>query len=226
MKNLIKIFIVLLLLSPRSFGTIINVPEDYTTIPEAINASVDGDTVMVGPGNYQDDIRFMGKGILLTSRFGPDSTQIGTVRIVDGEDSTTILRGFYVRSSVWGTPVISQNVNNPIIEGNEISSNITIGSQSAGIRAENRTIIRHNIVSDNYSYVYCAQGGGVRISGDCTLSENIISGNGARGDGYPVSGGGVYLNGGVCIYNLIVNNHAIYLHDQGSGGGIQSDNRA
>ena len=32
------------------FATTINIPSDYTTIQEGINASVDGDTVLVAQG--------------------------------------------------------------------------------------------------------------------------------------------------------------------------------
>ena len=34
------------------FATTINIPADYTTIQAGINASVDGDTVLVAQGTY------------------------------------------------------------------------------------------------------------------------------------------------------------------------------
>ena len=39
---------------------IINVPADHTTIQAAINASATGDTVLVQPGTYFEDIDFGG----------------------------------------------------------------------------------------------------------------------------------------------------------------------
>ena len=40
------------------FATTINVPSDYTTIQAGINASVDGDTVLVAPGEiYYENLK-------------------------------------------------------------------------------------------------------------------------------------------------------------------------
>ena len=40
---------------------------DYTLIQEAITASADGDTVLVYPGRYIENVRFNGKNITLAS---------------------------------------------------------------------------------------------------------------------------------------------------------------
>ena len=38
------------------FATTINIPSDYTTIQEGLNASVDGDTVLVAQGTYSENL--------------------------------------------------------------------------------------------------------------------------------------------------------------------------
>jgi len=43
----------------------IHVPADYPTIQEAINTSVNGDTVLVAPGTYVENIDFVGKAIIV-----------------------------------------------------------------------------------------------------------------------------------------------------------------
>jgi len=45
----------------------IHVPADYGTIQEAIDAAVGGDTVLVAPGTYVENIDFLGKAITLKS---------------------------------------------------------------------------------------------------------------------------------------------------------------
>ena len=47
-------------------AAIINVPEDYSTIQEGINASVEGDTVLVAQGNYVENL-VLEKEIVLAS---------------------------------------------------------------------------------------------------------------------------------------------------------------
>jgi hypothetical protein len=49
-------------------ATIINVPDDYATIQAGIDASEDGDTVLVQPGRYVENIDFNGHSIVLVNR--------------------------------------------------------------------------------------------------------------------------------------------------------------
>ena len=48
------------------FATTINIPSDYTTIQAGINASVDGDTVLVAQGTYSENL-ILEKEIVLAS---------------------------------------------------------------------------------------------------------------------------------------------------------------
>jgi hypothetical protein len=52
----------------------IHVPGDAATIQAGINATSDGDTVLVAPGTYVEIIDFKGKAITVTSSGGPDLT--------------------------------------------------------------------------------------------------------------------------------------------------------
>ena len=54
---------------------VIHVPADYPTIQEAINAAVNGDTVLVSPGTYVENINFRGRNIVVASEFLLDVAQ-------------------------------------------------------------------------------------------------------------------------------------------------------
>jgi predicted outer membrane repeat protein len=90
--------------------TVLEVPERYQTIQEAIDAALDGDTIMVASGTYTGDgnydIRFNKKAIIVRSAKGPDSTIIfcgGTSAdpkrafIFTGkEDTNSVVEGFTI----------------------------------------------------------------------------------------------------------------------------------
>ena len=88
-------------------ATIINVPGDQSTIQAGINVSVDGDTVLVYPGTYVENINFSGKSIVVGSLFltSGETSNIaqtiisgGSIVVVfnQGEDAESKLVGFSI----------------------------------------------------------------------------------------------------------------------------------
>jgi hypothetical protein len=67
-KTLFFIFIACFL-SSFLHATIINVPVPYTTIQAGITASANGDTVLVQPGTYVENINYNGKLITVGSLY-------------------------------------------------------------------------------------------------------------------------------------------------------------
>lgn len=57
----------------RSDAATIRVPTDAATIQQAISAAVAGDTVLVSPGTYFENINFLGKAITGHERAGTGS---------------------------------------------------------------------------------------------------------------------------------------------------------
>ena len=118
-------------------AAIINVPDDYGDIQTAINASSSGDTVLVQPGSYVENINFGGHDILLTSLYLTTNDSIfisstiidgnasgSAVTFNTGEDSTAQLIGFTIKngSATNGGGIYCLN-SNPCFNNNKLISN-------------------------------------------------------------------------------------------------------
>ena len=108
----------------------IRVPADAATIQQAINAAAPGDTVLVAPGTYVENLTFLGKAITVVSEGGPvtviDGNGAGSVvAFTSGEPRGAVLRGFTVQcgaTSFSGGGVFIQN-SSPTIADNWIVGN-------------------------------------------------------------------------------------------------------
>ncbi|MBT7618700.1 MAG: hypothetical protein HN590_15595 [Calditrichaeota bacterium] len=59
------IIIVLFSVAYNGFAEILNIPEDFNTIQAAIDATEDGDTVLVTPGRYEEQIHMTRRAVVL-----------------------------------------------------------------------------------------------------------------------------------------------------------------
>ena len=229
MKRIIIAIITVTGLAGSSFATIINVPADYSTIQTGINASTDGDTVLVQPGTYVENINFNGHNIVLGSLFLTtgdtlfihstiisESGSDGNVAFENGEDSTTAIIGFTIQdgNAIEGAGIYCYN-SGPIIRNNVIKNNRAEGGDSGGggIACINSSpLIESNVIYGNYGYL--AGGGiGCRDNSNPRIINNTIYGNSTG----PNFGGG----GLVCINSnpLMINN--TISHNSGYVGGIR-----
>ncbi|MEE9553005.1 MAG: right-handed parallel beta-helix repeat-containing protein, partial [candidate division Zixibacteria bacterium] len=226
MKKVIIIAIVAAIcFAAQAYATIINIPDDYPTIQTGINASSDGDTVLVQPGTYVENINFNGHNIVLGSLFlmTGDTTYIadtiidgdsaGTV-VTFGNDTIAVLTGFTIQngSGDFGGGIFCS--------GSTITENIikeNYAYRGGGIHCEEGppVIISNNVITENSSL---NDGGGISFSlffdGPATVKNNTIIGNSSGG-----RGGGISQNGDSVITvldNLIIGNSA------DDGGGICS----
>ena len=225
MKNMTRCLLVMFVMAvaPVASAVIINVPGDYPTIQEGIDAAQNGDTVLVAPGEYIQNPVIEDKNIFLTSSEGPEATTIrGAVYILGGSvDTTCVLRGFRITKNINDPyydmrSLVRCDYSAPLILGNIIEDNET-WSPGAGIQCSwSQAIIRGNIIRNNFDLV---QGGG--IAGCYTIEFNIISGNRAgyspceRGDA-----GGILGGEGLVRYNLISDNETLKYGCPTTGGGI------
>ena len=104
---------VLLLLTAACVANVLNVPsEQYPSIQQAINLALSGDTIIVAPGRYFENINFLGKAITVRSS-DPNDPNIVAATIIDGnrpadvnfasvvtfkngETSNSVLEGFTI----------------------------------------------------------------------------------------------------------------------------------
>ena len=219
-----------------ALATIISIPDDYPTIQQGIDASTNGDTVLVQPGTYVENINFNGHNIVLGSLFltTRDESYISStiidgdasgsvVTFESGEDSTAVITGFTIQNGYgWGVGggINCADSSNPMIMSNIICGNRSIGwvgAQGGGIACfDSDPTISNNIISENYASADAAMGGGIGCNNsNPTISNNNISGNSTSGS--------VYLGGGIgCAYGsspVIVNN-IISANSARLGGGI------
>ncbi len=108
--------------------TTINVPEDFPTLQEAIDAAKDGDTILVAEGTYKGNIYFKGKSLNLIaddSNVTIEGTEEGSVVTIDS-DST--IKGFTITSNDLDCRGIYIIDASPIIEDCTIIDNQTTAS--------------------------------------------------------------------------------------------------
>jgi len=120
MKSKILLLFVLICVNSWLNSTTWHIKQDGTgnflTIQEGIDASADSDTVLVYPGTFLENIDFSGKNITVASLYLTtgneeyiyntiiDGNQNGScVRIMSGEDSTTVLSGFTLTNGSGST---------------------------------------------------------------------------------------------------------------------------
>ncbi len=185
----ISFILIVSLFCPFVCGKVIQVDDDgqadFDNIQAGIDVAVDGDTVLVLPGEYviKEPITFRGKAITVKSEAGRDQTTIrmgtpadpgrGSVVVFENnETASSVLEGFTITggigSSVW-VPYESKFA--------WAGGGIVFDASSGTV--ENCVIVQ-NRVEDSGAGVFCAYSCSPRLFG-CIIKENSAG----------VSGGGV-----------------------------------
>lgn len=205
MKLILSILIFFLVLNLSAL--LISVPEDQPTIQAGINTAADGDTVLVQPGTYVENIDISLHNFYLISMFhyssDPedmqntiiDGNQAGTViSVTDTEEAFVYISGFTITNGV---------------------SDEDVYYSSGGIYGSNSNLILNNlIISENIAET---TGGGISLITSLAMIEDvsIVENSAAFG------GGGISINGS----DVTINNSKIeFNYSEARGGGISAIN--
>ena len=158
------------------------VPDEHPTIQAAINVAESGNTILVSPGIYRENIDFMGKDVKVHSVDGPvktiiDGDRVGSVAVfTSGETEEAVLDGFTIKNG----------------SGTFITLAPYIGFEryvGGGLYLENSSpTITNCMITNNYAFI----GGGLYLRASTpTIMNSMIVRN--RATGLSLGGGGIFL---------------------------------
>ena len=231
--------------------TTLHVPADFQTIQQAIDASVDGNIVLVAEGTYVENINFNGKAITVASHFLEDGdlshidyTIIDgsqpvdpdrgpTVLFESGEDQASVLTGFTITG---GTGILSSEMpelfgggvcimySAPSIIQNIVTGNNAYGGAGILCVYGSAPDIMNNSIFDNTAEYW---GGGMFLLYD---SSPYVTGNHVKENTASVGGGiNVAQGSNPTIHgNLIHHNNAttgagMYIYDTIAANLVNND---
>lgn len=200
------ILAIILLAAGSSVATVIEVPGDYSNIQAAINFSSNGDTVLVHPGTYYQNIGFNGHNVVLGSQYlTTGNAEFIALTIIDGAGAGSVLTltsgetgaakiiGFTIRNgdNIRGGGIYCDGsqpeIRNNVITGNTAHPDINWNGLGGGLYCHQSDItLKNNVICFNEAYY---DGGGIyTYDSDAAFMNNIFWGNSAMYGG-AVSGG-------------------------------------
>lgn len=199
-------------------AAVLNVPVPYTTIQGAIDAAAgSGDTVLVAPGIYAENIDFKGKAVAVQSSGGAaltviDGGQLGpVVTFASGEGAAAVLDGFTVTNGLAGCGggVYCYQAS-PTLRANVITGNVATADGGGVYCFQAAPLIDGNEISGNHAN----WGGGIGCFDNSSpqIRDNLIKSNAS-----------VDLGAGIALYissHPAITGNTIESNSGGSGGGI------
>jgi len=213
----LAVLVIALLFSRFGFSQrTIHVPTDVPTIQAGIDASSNGDTVLVSPGTYNENINFNGKAVTVTSGASSFADTLAASTIISGasdgpvvvfrssESSASVLNGFTIRNA-YASPAsglngagISISNASPTITNNNVTNNTGCG---VFVFSAASPLIQGNDIKEN-------GGPNPQTASPCAIAVGVDAGVGANpGTGLAiVYAGNVQVIGNTIEGNVIASN--------------------
>lgn len=179
--------------------------ETYCTIQAAIDDALEGDTILVSPGIYPENID-IGKSLTIQSTGGWENTTIsgqdGDVVDVEGFAGTLLLEGFEITGGGNGIDIVDLDFTADVTISNcLIWANSGNGIHVGWVAPESNLTIEDNIITQNGGDGINFGTGMSIVEGTVTIQRNVIGawyGDGPEGWGpYPGNG-----NNGIYVWQL------------------------
>jgi len=200
MKHIVVLVLFCLLPVVACLSQVINVPDDFETIREALDNARNGDEIRVAEGIYEENIDFNGLNVRVIGN--PDDP---TSTIIDGGGNDCVVQ------------FTNDERNLARLDGFTIRNGTARGSGGGGIYCRNASpTLRNLIVTGNSG----ARGGGILLydSNSDLTNITVIDNEGAD------YGGGICLMGSASpnIEDVVIRNN---VSSRNRGGGIASFSR-
>jgi hypothetical protein len=138
--------VLIALMSCPAVAVVLHVPSEYPSIQQAIDASTDGDTVIVAPGLYFERIDFNGRNIVVTSTDPNDSRIVGyTILNGDGEGSVVTFQNRETQQAVLTGFTITGGTGTLMYSSDYYSYHYGAGILCMGASPT----ITHNVITNN-----------------------------------------------------------------------------
>lgn len=169
------------------------------TIGHAISLAASGDSVMIAPATYTENLLINVNLKLIGSG--------ATKTIIDGGGISTVIS-------------IVNTAANVTLSKVTISNGVSAfggGIYNEGTLTVNSSTISGNTAADSFGYAY---GGGIYSFGTLVINNSTLSGNFASASFKSAAGGAIYSTGALAINNSTLNGNGASGHLGGGGGGI------
>jgi parallel beta-helix repeat protein len=177
----------MLVLAPLARGAVLDVPADHASIQAALAAAQPGDEIRVAPGEFREDLDFLGKAVTVLGS-GPRTVVRGTgtgpvVTFASGEgpdsvlDSVTVTGGRATEGGGIHIVDASPTVRRAVISGNLAAargSGIFVGGAGAAPHLHNNLVI-HNAHSAGDPHAVQS------VGASPVIENNTVVGNDSNG---------------------------------------------